>query len=545
MINHAKYPGFLVSILLITSHLQAQEALLLGGGFQLGASVFLRDSQIGAYNIPQYDYELYGAESWFDLNASYAGFTGGLRFDVFHQSNLLNPVSSYTAHGIGRWYLRKEIDQLELEAGYLYDQIGSGIIYRAYEERAQLLDNALIGVSARYQLGNDWYVKAFTGKQKNLFETYNSVIKGFHLSGYFSPSDTSSWSISPGFGFVNRSFGEAIVQQLTTILSDYETIDQFSPYYNVNAFTFYNTLNWKNFNWYVEAAFKPADIYYDPAAVRSLPKGQTALGKLVSGKGSVLYTSLGYAGGQLGITAEVKRTEGMIFRAEPFLGLNRGLIGYIPPMARLNAYRLNGYYYPATQFLDEMAYQLDIKYGIGEHWNFSFNTSEIRDADFDVNHYSEYHFECIYKQPGSWQLTAGLQRQVFDQALYYGKTGEPVVKTWTPFAEWLYRFNRKTSLRIESQYMYNREDIGSWVFVAAELGLAPHWLFECSDMYNTLATKGRNNIHYPALGVAFTRGANRFSLRYVKQIEGIVCSGGICRLEPAFSGFRASINSTF
>lgn len=545
MINHLKFISLALTTGLILNGLKAQETLQLGGGFQANANVFVRDSQIGAFNIPQYDNQLYGAESWLDLNAAYSGFSFGVRFDAFHQSNLLNPVSSYTDYGIGRWFIRKEVDQFEMEAGYLYDQIGSGIIYRAYEERAQLLDNALIGISGKYKINPNWQVKAFTGKQKNLFDAYNSVIKGFYVNGFYKPNDTSSWSIVPGFGFVNRTFGDEIVTQLSTILADYDPVDRFNPYYNVNAWTVFNTLNWKDITWYAEAAFKPKDIYYDPNAVRTLPKGQTSLGKFVNKKGSVLYSSLGYVHGQLGITGEVKRTEGMIFRAEPSLSLNRGLIGYIPPMAKINTYRLNAYYYPATQFLDEMAYQLDIKYGIGDHWNISFNTSEIRDKDFDQKFYQEFYGEVVYKVEDRYQITAGLQTQLFNQALYYGKTGEPNVKAVTPFAEYLYKFNESTSIRVEAQYMSNKQDIGSWVYGLVEMGFAPHWLIEISDMYNTQPTKGKEKINYPALGFAYTKGANRFALRYVKQIEGIVCSGGICRLEPAFSGFRATISSTF
>jgi len=51
--------------------------------------------------------------------------------------------------------------------------------------------------------------------------------------------------------------------------------------------------------------------------------------------------------------------------------------------------------------------------------------------------------------------------------------------------------------------------------------------------------------HYPRFDVFYTYKTNRFSLSYVKQVEGIVCTGGICRLEPAFSGVKLSVNSTF
>ena len=122
---------------------------------------------------------------------------------------------------------------------------------------------------------------------------------------------------------------------------------------------------------------------------------------------------------------------------------------------------------------------------------------------------------------------------------------EEDVKTITPYFEFLYYVNDKTSLRIESQYMYNKHDIGSWVYGLVELGISPHWIFELSNMYNTFSPKGTKALHYPTAGLVYNYGNNRFGLRYVKQIQGIVCSGGICRLEPAFSGFRASITSTF
>jgi hypothetical protein len=523
----------------------AQESLLISGGFQTNGNLFLRDSAIGAAGIPQYDYQLFGAESWLDLNMSYNGFNGGIRFDLFNNSNLLNPLSSYTAQGIGRWFINKEIDRLDLTVGYLYDQIGSGIIYRAYEERAQLLDNALLGVSAKYRVGDQWNVKAFTGKQKNLFTTYNSIIKGISINGFYQPNDSSIWSIAPGAGFVNRTYGDAIVTDLTNISAGYLVKDQFIPNYNTNAFTLFNTFHIKEFSWYAEAAFKPDDVFYDPNAVRALPKGESSIGKFVKRKGSVYYTSLGYAAHNLGITIEGKRTDGFDFRAEPQLSLNRGLVSYIPPMARINTYRLTAYYFPATQFLNEMAYQVDLKYGLGKHWNFSVNFSEIRDLDFKREFYKEINAEVVFKMEEKYQILAGIQHQRMDIELYFGKGGEEDVRTITPYLELLYYINDKTSLRIESQYMHNKHDIGSWVYGLVELGISPHWIFELSDMYNTYSPKGNKALHYPTAGMVFNYGNNRFGLRYVKQIQGIVCSGGICRLEPAFSGFRASITSTF
>jgi hypothetical protein len=543
MINHFLKIVLIVSSILATKCLTGQESLVVGGGMQLNGNVFLRDSAIGAAGIPQYDHQIYGGESWLDLNLGYAGFSGGLRFDLFSNSNLLNPQSSYSAHGIGKWYLQKSIDKLDLSVGYIYDQIGSGIIYRAYEERAQLIDNALVGAAAKWNFNSNWSLRGFMGKQRNLFETYKSQIKGLAINGFYSPSDTSSWSISPGIGFINRTLDESIVSELAAILGTYETIDQIKPFYNTNAISIFNNLSWRDISWYAEYALKPTDIFYDPNAIRSLPKGQSSLGKLVKGQGSVAYTSISYAAHNLGLTLEAKRTEGMDFRAEPLLSLNKGLINFIPPMAKINTYRLLALYYPATQFLNELAYQADLKYG-WKNWNLSLNYSDIRDLKFDKQFYNEIYTELSYKKSGLYTITAGVQRQIFDVEKYYGKGGAATVKTITPFFEVLYKLSQSKSLRTEFQYMNNKTDIGSWVNGLVEFGMAPNWIFEVSDMYNLKPVKG-TKLNYPSAGVTYSKGANRLSLRYVKQIAGIVCSGGICRLEPAFSGIRMSLNSNF
>lgn len=545
MINHRIFS--LIFCLCTGFLLSAQEQLSIGGGFQTNANIFIRDTAIGAANIPQYDHQIFGAESWFNLNASYAGFNAGIRFDLFNNSNLLNPQGSYTANGIGRWFINKEIDKLEINVGHIYDQIGTGIIYRAYEERTQLIDNALMGAMLKYNINSNWNVRGFTGKQKNLFSTYRSILKGFAINGYYKASDTSSWSISPGFGFVNRTLDEDVVSELNVILSNYEPVDTFNPFYNSNAFSFFNTLTIKDFSWYIEAAVKPNDIVFDDNAIRTLPKGQTQLGKLVNKTGSCLYTSFGYTKGKLGITLEGKRTELMEFRSEPrpILTGNKGLITFIPPMAKINTYRMCSFYYPATQFGSEMGVQADIKYRLNRHWALGLNVSQIKDKNFDKEFYHEIYADVTYKQPGKMQVTAGVQQQLYNIELYYVHPGDPNVKTITPFTEILYKFNRKNSVRIEAQYLDTKEDQGSWSNLLVEFGFAPHWLLEASDMYNIKPTNDRNALHYPALGMAYTLGANRFALRYVKQVEGIVCSGGICRLEPAFSGIRATINSTF
>ncbi len=532
------------------------------GNLEMNTNFFVRDSAIGAFRQPQYDHQLYGADAWLQLNYSNWGFDIGARFDLFNNSNLLNPNGSYTAQGIGRWYLKKKVDKLTISGGYLYDQIGSGIIFRAYELRPLAIDNALYGILATYDLNDNWQLKGFTGKQKQQFGSYASILKGFSVDGFVQGKEGSNWSIAPGFGVVARTLDDQTMNTVVNTIASYSLVDSIGAKYNTYATTFYNTLTAGDFSWYIETAFKTRDQFFDPDAVKTNNNGDTSIGKLVSNTGTNFYTSVGYAANGWGITLEGKRTENFTFRANPFTTGVQGFIHFLPPMSRVNTYRLTARYAPVAQEIGEMAFQADIRYSPNRKWSFNLNLSNITNLDNDLL-YREIFTEVSYKYKRKWTLLGGVQIQSYNQEIYQVKPEVPMLETITPYAEFLYKFDRKKSLRIEGQYMFMNEsesggkivkhDYGNWIFGLAEFTIAPHWAFTVSDMFNVSPGKlspsddsgEKLKIHYPRFDVYYTHGANRFSLSYVKQVEGIVCAGGICRLEPAFSGVKASINSTF
>lgn len=514
------------------------------GSLITNGNFYIKDERIGAANTPQYERQLYGAETWLNLSYSQSGFDLGVRFDLFNNSQLLNPNDSYTDQGIGGWYVNKSIQKLGISVGYLYDQIGSGVIFRAFEERALLIDNALFGVRLTYDINDNWQVKGFTGKQKRLFESYDSIIRGMSIDGYVSGGEESNWNIVPGFGAVGKTLSENQMDALANGLSSYTPEDFINEApYNSYAFTLYNTLNAGNFSWYIEGAYKTEEVLFDLFANRTLWTGETTIGKYVLEPGYIVYSSLSYAAGRFGALAEYKRTNLFNFRADPFVTLNRGMINFLPPMNRLNTYRLTARYNPATQELGEQALQLDVRFSPKKNLSFLVNFSNITDLN-DLQLYRELFTEVTIKKPRKWTLIGGVQLQDYNQEVYEGKPGVPNVKTVTPYLDYLWKIDRKKSLRIEAQYMNTDEDFGSWVFALAEFSLAPNWIFEISDMYN-IDPKKTGKLHYPTLGAIYTKGPNRYSLRFVKQVEGVVCSGGICRLEPAFSGFRLNISSNF
>lgn len=534
------------------------------GSLQSNANFFITDERIGATGTPQYDYQKFGAETWLGLNYSNWGFDFGLRFDMFNNSNLLNPTGSFTGEGIGRWFVRKKIDKFDLAGGYLYDQIGSGIIFRAYEERALMIDNALYGIRAAYNFNDNWRIKAFTGRIKQQFDQYGTIVRGGSLEGFIKPDSTGSFSLAPGIGLVARTYDDTTVNQIVNTLVSYLPPDSIKPQYNTYAFTVFNTMVWGPFTWFIEGAYKTKDVTYDPFA-RTASGGR---GKLINTDGYTVYTSMAYAKSGLGITLEGKRTEHFGFRVNPFRIGIQGPLNFLPPMARQNTYRLTARFSPATQELGEQAIQLDAHYALNKNLSVGFNFSDIQLLD-GQELYREITPEITYKYQRKWQLIAGLQWMRYYMPVYQGKDdpldeSDPLeflgggeqgyVDGLTPYFEWLYKFTPRRSLRVEGQYLLTDDEFGSWANLVLEAGFAPHWLIYVSDMYKIKHKEEENlstektkfdGLHYPSAGVVYTMRANRFSIAYVKQVEGINCAGGICRYEPTFHGFRLNINSTF
>lgn len=545
-----KYIITTISILVLPIIGFCQETAVINGNFETNVNVFLRDSSINAISQPQYQNQFYGGEAWLNLSYAINGFKAGLRYDMYNNSNLRDPNSSYTDQGIGRWFVSKEFDKFTLQVGNIYDQIGSGIIFRSYEQRPLFIDNSVLGATMNYRFTDNISIKGLVGRQKNAFDLWGGNLKGLALDTYFSFGEESPLTIAPGVGFMNKTLSEEAMDKVVQSLQTYLQPDRFKPEYNNYAFTVYNTLGYKGFSWYLEAAFKTDDIFYNPEAELEVLSGPKVFGKLVNKRGSVLYSSLSYAIGKLGLTIEGKRTENFVFRMDPSARLLRGLISYIPPMTRVNTYRMTARYSPATQEISEQAFQFDAKYRVNKKLSTGVNFSNITTLEGDLL-YREIFTEAEYKVNRKLKIKGGLQIQNYNQEVYEVKPLVPLVETVTPYLDVLYKFDRKKSLRYEFQYMATDQDFGSWLFSLAEFSIAPNWIFEASAMYNTDPKKGSpsggppEKILYPTFGAVYVHGSNRFQLRYVKQVEGIVCSGGICRLEPAFSGVRFSFNTNF
>ena len=80
--------------------------------------------------------------------------------------------------------------------------------------------------------------------------------------------------------------------------------------------------------------------------------------------------------------------------------------------------------------------------------------------------------------------------------------------------------------------MYSEELTRDWMAASLELSSTGGWSVHVQDMYN----HGSTGEHYYEAGAGYTHGAFKADLSYGHQRAGLVCSGGVCRWQPEYTG---------
>lgn len=534
----------------VTAQNSAPDLGEISGNFQSNTQFYMRDDRIGA-NTTQYRREKSSTDAWLYLNYKIKGFDVVARYDLFNNSPLLDPQKAYTNGGIGFWSVNKKIDKLDLTAGYFYDQFGTGTIFRAYEDRTIGIDYAIRGAKVQYNINDNFFVKAFTGQQKGFlslntgsdsrFTVSPQVIKGINSEYRMQLSDKVNLTV--GASGVNRTLDGTTINQLVSEINSIADVDKrFQPKSNVYLYNGYFTLNYKNFTAFAEYCGKSEE------AIRN-PFDQS----LINRNGNVMYGSLGYSKKGIGINLQYKRVENYQFRSSPYYILLNGLVTYLPSVTRQNTYRLLARYNPFVQELGENAYQADILYSPTKKLTLNGNFSYVDKLD-GTHLFEEYYLDANYKVNKTWKFMVGIQSVFYNQAVFELNPHAPNVRTITPFGEVTYKITPTRSIRVEAQYLDTKQDQGSFVNAIVEYNVAPHWSFAVGDMVNTnpVRTPGtpqeiisNETIHYYSFFTSYTVSTTKFNLSYLKQVQGVNCTGGICRVEPAFSGVRFGLTTNF
>lgn len=521
------------------------------GNFQTNNQFYVRDDRIGA-NTTQYKHELSSTDAWLFLNYKIKGFNFMLRYDLFNNSPLFNPQQAYSDQGIGFWQISKDLDKFNFTIGYFYDQFGTGMVFRSYEDRNIGIDFAIAGARVIYNASENTRIKAFTGKQKYRFGFRDAIVKGANIEHRIVFNEKVNTEF--GASIVNRTLDPNTMASVAALINSYPLEKRFDPTYNVFAANIYNTLNYKNFTLFLE---------YDRKTPESIMDYDNTL---VKKGGDIYYASLSYSTKGIGINAQYKRIESFPLKTSPLEtqpSPNNAVINYLPSLTRQNTYRLLARYNAVVQELGENAMQLELTLKPSKTTQFNINGSLVTKLaglsskglnwNDSTRLFRELYVDASHKFSKKFKALVGIQWIGYNQQVFEAKAA-PYVNALTPFGEFTYKLNNTRSLRFEWQYMHNKQDLGSFVNGLLEFNMAPHWSFAAGDLLNfepgpvspALAPGEKfEYIHYYNFFAAYTFKATRLTAGYLKQPQGVNCTGGVCRVEPAFSGARLTLTTNF
>jgi hypothetical protein len=514
------------------------------GDFDLNMQSYQEDELIGAKAAD----EIILNNAYLNINYTKGDFSAGLRYESYLNA-LLDFDDEYKGNGIMFRYATYTIDGLEVTAGNYYEQIGSGLIFRSYENKGLGQDNAMDGVRLKYRPLKGVYLKGFIGKSRTYFTYSDGIIRGAdaEINVNEALNLESKTRIIIGQGFVSRF--QADINP------------KFKLPQNVAAYS--SRLNIINGGWNYSGEY--AIKLNDP--IGSL----TAEGNNYA-NGNALMSSLTYSQRGFGIVAEMHRVDHMEFRSERAQE-KQYIINYIPTLTKQHTYTLLALNPCATQPEGEFGTQVDVfykmkkgsllggKYGTKISFNFSrINTLNGGNSFLNDNsehtpmfisikgeelYFRDLNLEIYKKINKKIKATGILAKQSYNKDVLEGKTTYGTVESTIAIADISYKIKKGHTIRIELQELLADGGDGSWSMGLVEYTVSPHWFFAVQDMYNWGNHDLEKQLHYVNINCGFLSGSNRFAIGYGKKRAGIFCVGGVCKEVPSSNGFSLTISSSF
>lgn len=503
--------------------------------------------------------------TYFDLTLNAPYLSIGARFE-WAKWPLPGYEDKFDGWGVPYIWATARYKWASLTVGDYYEQFGSGLILRTYEERSLGIDNALRGGRLKLAPTNGLVFTALAGKQRYYWEHNSSWIWGadveWNLAESFRRAFGSDYGVTLGFSYVGKHEKETTVKSI-------DQLHRLNLPENTAAFDARVRVKLHDFSVLLEGATKNNDPSVD--------------NNFTYRRGTAMLASLTYSSRGFSALLQAKRSDAMSWRSDRALTGISGFINNLPPFTMTQTYALAAMYPYATQADGEWAYQAEFrylckrgtllggKYGTSVRLSGSLINALDRPWPQGVSHeptsyepgtdglgapfwkagslnYADVNLEINKKLTRSFSLTLFYMFQKFNQAVVWGHgTNGDMVNSNIFIVESQWKIKRSTQLRFEAQYLHTKQDLGDWIAATLELSLAPHWMFTVTDMqnFNDNPAFGPTKKNYYSFGVTYTYLRNRFYVAYGRTREGYNCSGGICRYVPASKGFTVTYNYTF
>ena len=529
----------LATLIAGTAAAQDTQKGYLAGSFETNTIYYRDDDKTGA--IAPNDH--FGSNNYLKLDYYRGKLAVGVQMEGYLPV-LQSFPTELTGTKLTNYYVTWQDDAFSVTAGTFYDQFGSGLLFRSWEDRMLGLNNALMGARFVYNYKNIVFFKAIWGMPRMGMEFSETQVRGADLS--FSIAELLKWN--------NTAFSIE-----GSVLSRYEAIpDQLEKEGGKPSREgFSGRINFERSGFSVKAEYVDAGKKY--AMNPEIGEGtKTYLQKY----GNAQLLELGYNRNSLGVTLTGRRLEWMrseITMNGPLKSSTANLLNYIPAVCTQYTYLLTNLH-PFTPQVGEAIYgtsgeiggQADVFYnfkrgsalggkrGLKVHANFSTYYTLSREGTARAGNLLYRDISIDLEKQFTRRFKAVLLYSMQEENTNYGKGSATRLQN-VFVADLLYKFTPRFSTRLELQYLTTQEDEKDWMAGLLEINFAPAWSIYGSDMYNNGSTK----THYYNAGVSYARSRTRIALSYGRFRKGMLCSGGVCRLTNAYTGANLQITTSF
>lgn len=552
---------FLLMAALAAPQLKAQNDMgSVHGNFQIDAQYYNPDSLIGAPAVP----EKMLSNAFGNINYQKGKFSAGIRYEAYN--NVMQGFDSrYKGQGIVNRFARYQDDLLDITVGNIYEQFGSGLLFRTYYEPGLLYDNSLDGIRVISNPHKGVTLKALVGKQRTFFTVGPGIVRG--IDGEIN---------------INELFDSAGAKVKTKVIiggsfvskNQPETNPDFVIPENVGAYGGRINIIRGGFNLFGEYVVKENDP--------SLANYASVNGKSYYSykNGDAAFISGSYATKGLSFLLQAKRIDNMSYRSDRDAALQNLLINFLPATTRQHTYLMAAYSPYATQPQGEVGGMAELqfkfkkgsplggKYGMDVTLNGSIanglkqigvndstTTSELYKTDYAEvgdTYYQDFFIELNKKFSKKWKGSFLYSHQFnnINVVQHSSKTG-PYKNAISEIlvVDITYKYRSNSAIRFEAQGMFrdNKDslNLGSWAVGMIEWTPTTNFFLAVLDQYNYGNPDETLKLHYFLVSAGYTNGPHRISMSYGKQRQGIFCVGGVCRVVPASNGIAISITSTF
>ena len=156
------------------------------GGYESNSQWLLDDTELRltdtdpGFLAPE---DAFRANNYLQLNYNIGDFTAGVQYESYLPSALLGYSPTFdNQNGIAFYYLNVKLQALDITAGYFYEQFGSGLILRSWEDRQLGINSAILGARVKFAVNDYLSLTALGGQQRNGFELTEGIINGYDLT---------------------------------------------------------------------------------------------------------------------------------------------------------------------------------------------------------------------------------------------------------------------------------------------------------------------------------------------------------------------------